>query len=57
MFVCRGEGSLVFVCSIFQAGGLHTCSSVRTKSGLVCVNMSPNVCACVRPVVQCECTP
>lgn len=47
--------SLVFVCSIFQAGRLLACSSMRIEFGSVCVNMSVNLCVCVVwPVVQCE---
>ncbi len=38
--------SRAFVCSIFQAGGLHACSSMRTEFGFVCVNMSANLCMC-----------
>lgn len=37
--------SLVFVCSIFQAGRLHARSSMRIEFGFVCVNMSVNLCA------------
>lgn len=48
---------LAHVCLFhFLSRRSDACSSMRTKSGFVCVNMSTNlrVCECERPVVQCE---